>query len=110
MRPTIYELELVMSTRSAAIIRPALYWALPTREVTTESGSQLHEDGTCRFCGHNESEDLGFAVTECPYLACQDAYASTAWARCSCCDEVVPVDVPCRVSLAVWAQTTVQVA
>lgn len=95
-----------MSTRSAVIIRPALYWALPTREITGEIGSQLWEDGTCRLCGHNESADLGFPVTECPYLTCQVDYASTTWTRCSCCDELLPAEVPCRASLGAELQAT----
>lgn len=99
-------MEFVMSNRSAVIIRPALYWALPTREITRETGPQLWDDGTCRMCGHNESADLGFPVTECPYLVCQDAYASTTWTRCSCCDELLPAEVPCRASLGVGLQAT----
>lgn len=105
-----------MSNRSAVIIRPVLYWALPTREITGETGSQLRDDGTCRLCGHNESADLGFPVTECPYLDCQAAFAVTTWGRCSCCDELLPADVPCWQCIAVElqaaeeARNTVQVA
>lgn len=95
-----------MSTRSALIIHPATYWALPTRIVSEQRGRQLHDDGTCRFCGHNESEDLGFVVDECPYLSCANEFEQTTWARCSCCDELVPADLPCRASLDAWIQAT----